>query len=87
MARPAECESTDDPVYPCDFKATDKQGSFKTTSSKGPTYIMEVTPSGVGSAWVNLGNRNIWLSGEFRLSKTDRGCWVSEDPKFKICAR
>ncbi len=86
-ARPAQCSTTDDGNYRCDFRLTDKDGSFQVTAPGKPFYILVMESPGVASAFVNLGNRNISLAGRYIRSTTDPACWASEAVKAQICVR
>ena len=37
-ARPARCSTSDDGAYPCDFRATGRDGSFVISAPGKPTY-------------------------------------------------
>ena len=41
-AKPAQCFTTDDGYYSCDFRGLDKAGSFTTKARGYPTYVIEV---------------------------------------------
>ncbi len=86
-ARPAHCMATDDGSYACDFKLTDKDGSFEITAPGKPVYLLVMEAPGRASAFVNLGNRNISLAGVYVRSKTDPACWVSDAAPARICVR
>jgi hypothetical protein len=87
QARPARCFTTDDGSFPCDFRATGSDGSFRISARGKPTYIMEMIEPGVASGFVNLGHRNIFLAGRYLRSRTDPACWENDTTPTKICAR
>jgi len=84
-ARPAQCFTTDDGRYACDFVATDKDGSFRVTARGKPTYILEMMEPGVATGFVNLGNRNVSLPGRFLRGTSDRACWENDATKVRVC--
>lgn len=86
-ARPAHCMATDDGSYPCDFKPTDKDGSFEITAPGKPVYLLVMEAPGRASAFVNLGNRNISLAGVYVRGETEPACWVSDAAPARICVR
>lgn len=86
-ARSARCTTTDDGTYPCDFKATNKDGSFQITAPEKPLYILNIDNPGKAFGFVNLGNRNVSLPGEYVRSKTDPACWVNDSTPTQICVR
>jgi len=84
-ARPAQCFTTDDGRYACDFVATDRDGSFRITARGKPTYILEMIEPGVATGFVNLGTRNVSLPGRFFRSTSDRACWDNDATKVRVC--
>lgn len=85
-AKPARCFTTDDGHYPCDFVATDRAGSFEITSDTAPDYILLVDEPGLASGFVNFGDRNISLPGQFVRQRDDPACWSNPETNTKICA-
>ena len=86
-ARPAQCDTTDDGAYRCDFRTTDRGGSFVVYARGKPDYSVVVGPSGLGSAFVHLGPRDISLAGPYRLDPSGSGCWISVSVGARICAK
>ena len=86
-ARPAQCTTSDDGSYPCDFKPTDKDGSFEIRAPGKPVYIIVMEEPGRADAFINLGTRNISLAGPYVRSKADPTCWESEAVSARICVR
>jgi hypothetical protein len=84
-ARPAQCWTSDEGKFKCEFRATDRKGSFKISAPGKPTYILNMTEPGVAQGFMNLGDQNVPLPG--RYLRSERGCWVSDKTKTKICAR
>ncbi len=85
-ARPARCSTSDDGAYPCDFRATGRDGSFVISARGKPTYY--VNTNGAGGAFVHADfgtGRNVALPGPYVRSTADRACWVYEG-KSRICA-
>ena len=85
QAKPAECYSTDDGYFDCDFQMTDSAGSFTIT---GPdvTYILVIDSPGYASGFVNLGHRNVPLPGTYVRERGDPACWSSAATDTRICA-
>src|SRR6188474_343153 len=75
QAKPARCFTTDDGRYPCEFRATGRDGSFVISASGKPTYILNMIEPGVASGFVNFGQRNISLPGRYLRSPTEPHCW------------
>ncbi|MDB5590855.1 hypothetical protein [Enterovirga sp.] len=86
-AKPAQCETSDEGRYACDFQVTDRKGSFRISAPGRPTYRMEVDAPGQGFAFARLGGRDLALPGPHRQSRQDPACWVSEATGTRICAR
>ena len=86
-AKPARCFTTDEGSFPCQFRATDRDGSFEISAQGKPTYILNMIEPGVASGFVKLGGRNIALPGRYLRSTNEPGCWVNDSTRAKICAR
>lgn len=86
LARPAQCFTTDDGSFACEFVATDDAGSFE-ISGEGVSYWLIVDEPGVAFGFVNLGGRNVSLPGQYLRSSADPACWENADTETKICAR
>ena len=84
-AKPAQCFSTDDGHFDCDFQMTDADGSF-TIEGPDATYILLMDSPGHASGFVNLGTRNIPLAGTFVRERGDPACWSNADLGTRICA-
>ncbi|GEP01162.1 hypothetical protein [Methylobacterium haplocladii] len=85
-ARPARCFTSDDGAYPCDFQATDRDGSFAIAAPGKPTYRLNMGEPGYAFGFVDLGGRNVALPGRYRPLGGPRGCWANDDTGTKICA-
>lgn len=81
-AKPARCFTTDDGYFACSFRGTDRAGSFVISAPGQPTYTLEVDEPG----FVNVGNRNIPLAGQFVRGSDDPACWANPETNVKICA-
>ncbi|MEP1518267.1 MAG: hypothetical protein ABJK32_19540, partial [Nitratireductor sp.] len=46
FAKPARCFTTDDGYYECDFRGTDKAGSFVIAANGYPTYSLVIDRPG-----------------------------------------
>jgi hypothetical protein len=86
-AKSARCFTTDDGSFPCQFRATARDGSFEISAPGKPTYILNVIEPGVANGFVNLGGRNVSLPGRYLRSKTEPECWLNDSTRTKICAR
>ena len=87
QARPARCFTDEDGSFPCDFRATDRNGSFQITARGKPTYLLNMIEPGVAAGFMNLGTRNIAMPGLYQRSRTEPGCWLNDATRMKICAR
>ena len=85
-ARPARCFTSDESNFQCEFRATDRDGSFEISAPSKPTYILTLAEPGVAYGFVNLGTRNVPLPGRFLRSRSETGCWVNDSTATKICA-
>lgn len=86
-ARPARCFTTDEGSFACDFRSTDRDGSFRISAPGKPTYMLTIAEKDVAFGFVNLGTRNVPLPGRYLRSKTQPECWVNDTTDAKICAR
>jgi hypothetical protein len=86
-ARTAECFTTDDGTYPCEFEMTDAQGSFVISAAGKPTYILDISEPAIAFGYVNLGQRNVPLPGRYLRSTSDPACWVNDSTETRICVR
>lgn len=85
-AKPARCFTTDDGYYPCDFRGLDRAGSFTIRAAGYPTFTLEVDRPGFAYGFVNFGDRNIPLPGQYVRSRDDGACWQNPETNTKICA-
>ena len=85
-AKSATCFTSDDGRYACNFKALDRQGSFEIKARGKPTFTLWVDEPGRGSAFINLGDGNVSLPGEYVRQDDDPACWQSSDTEARICA-
>jgi hypothetical protein len=86
QARPARCYTTDDGNFPCEFRATARDGSFEISAPGKPTYILNVTEPGIAYGFVNLGGRNVALPGRYLRSRSEPACWDNNSTITRICA-
>ncbi len=85
-ARPARCSTSDDGAYPCDFRATGRDGSFVISARGKPTYFVNMDGAGRAFVHADFGTgRNVALPGPYVRSPADRACWIYEG-KSRICA-
>ena len=88
MAKDANCFTSDDGDYPCQFEALDDAGSFRISGEGKPTF--EVWIDAPGQAFVGAifepGGRSVALPGTYHRSEEDGACWVSDATDTEICA-
>ena len=86
QARLARCFTTDDGYYDCNFKATDKDGSFEINAPKQPFYAVIMDEPGLALASLNVGaGRTVPLPGKFKRNKQDLACWRNALTRVQIC--
>lgn len=85
-AKPAQCYTTDDGHYPCNFRGLDKAGSFRISAPGYPTITIEIERPGVAWAFADFGTRNVALPGPYFRARDDRACWDNPDTGSRICA-
>lgn len=86
-AKPAQCFSTDDGYYSCDFRGIDSAGSFITRARGYATFTIEVYRPGRAYGYADYGaGRNVSLPGEFIRSRQDAACWDNTETGTQICA-
>jgi hypothetical protein len=87
LAKPAQCFTTDDGEYACEFKALDKAGSFTISAPGKPTFTLEIDQPGFAFGYADFGSGgSVALPGKFERSAEDGACWVNSDTGTKICA-
>ncbi|MCB8836528.1 hypothetical protein [Aurantimonas sp. VKM B-3413] len=84
-AKPARCFTTDDGYFDCEFRSTDRDGSF-TIEGPAATYIVNIDSPGTAYAFVNLGERNVSLPGLYVRETEDPACWANAQTDTRICA-
>lgn len=86
-AKPARCFTTDDGYYPCDFRGTDRSGSFEISAPGKPTFSLIVDRPGFASAFADFGTgRNVALPGMYVRERDQPACWSNPETVTKICA-
>jgi hypothetical protein len=86
LAKPAQCFTTDDGHYPCNFRGLDRAGSFVVTAPGYPTITVQIESAGKAWAFADFGTRNVALPGPYVRARDDRACWVNPDTGDRICA-
>jgi len=87
LAKSARCFTSDDGHYKCQFRTTDRDGSFEITGRGKPKFILIMDSPGVASGFANYGTgRNVSLPGQFIHQKKARACWKNTATKSRICA-
>ncbi|MCD2470959.1 hypothetical protein LQ948_07040 [Jiella sp. MQZ9-1] len=86
-AKPARCFTTGDGSYPCDFRATDADGSFEIRAKGKPGFSLLIDSKGVASGYADYGTgRNVPLPGRYLRQHDDPACWANTESHTKICA-
>lgn len=85
-AKPAECFTTDDGQYACDFRLVEYNGSFAISAPGKPTYTLIMDAPGYAYGFVNFGDRNIALPGPYERETADPACWLNIETGTRICA-
>jgi hypothetical protein len=86
FAKRARCFTTDDGYFSCQFRATDRAGSFEIKGRATPAYSIVVDRPGFAFGYINFGNRGIPISGMFVRQRNDPGCWNNPEMNVKLCA-
>lgn len=85
QAKSARCFTTDDGYFACSFRGTDRAGSFVISAPGRPTYALQVAEPGFAYGFVNVGDRNVSLPGQFVRGSDDPACWANPETNVKIC--
>lgn len=86
LAKPADCFTTDDGHYPCNFRGLDKAGSFRISAPGYPTFTVEIESPGVAWIHADFGQGNVNLPGPYYRADDDRACWENPDTAARVCA-
>lgn len=86
FAKPAQCFTTDEGRYSCNFKAIDRQGSFEITAKGYPKATLTVDSPGVAFVVLTIDGKSIPLPGEYYRSQSDGACWENPELNVQICA-
>ncbi len=85
-AKPAQCFTSDDGHYNCNFRGTDGAGSFEASASGYPTIWLNVESPGVAWLFKNFdGSKNTALPGPYYRAEDDRACWDNPDTGDRLC--
>lgn len=85
-AKRARCYSSDDGHYACNFRSLGSDGSFETSAEGYPTYTLQVDSPGRAYGFLDLGDGNVSLPGEYVRETDDPACWANADTGTRICA-
>jgi hypothetical protein len=85
-AKSARCYTTDDGYYDCNFKSTDRNGSFMIWARRHPTFTIEMDSPGVAYGYADYGGGNVSLPGTFYRNQSDGACWDNSATGTQICA-
>jgi len=88
FAKDADCWTTDDGDYPCNFESLDGSGSFEISAPGKPTFQVWLDQPGAATvgAVFEAGGRSVPLPGTYRRSQEDGACWMSDETQAEICA-
>lgn len=86
LAKPARCFTTDDGHFDCEFRATDRRGSFEIGAPGLPLYGIEVERPGSAFGFVTIDGRTIPLPGRYLRESGDGACWSNSETGARICA-
>ena len=88
FAKDADCYTTDDGDYPCNFESLDAAGSFEISARGKPTFQVWIDRPGEASvgAVFEAGGRSVALPGTYDRSEDDGACWVSRETEAELCA-
>ena len=86
-AKPARCFTTDDGEFACDFRVTNRDGSFTISAPGKPTFILNMSGAGAAYGFMQIGSKSIPLPGRYLRDPADGACWMNDATKTKICAR
>ena len=86
LAKPADCYTTDEGNYPCDFRGIDKAGSFLLQADGYPAVTVEIESPGVAWVFKEFGIRNVPMPGPYYRASDDRACWDNPDTGDRVCA-
>ncbi len=85
-ARSAQCFTSDDGYYACDFQPDGKDGSFDVSYKGKPTIILMMESQGRAWGYADFGTgRNVNLPGIYIRSVKDGACWVNDSTKDRLC--
>jgi hypothetical protein len=87
QAKSARCSTTDDGAYRCEFRRTDRTGSFQISAPGKPTYILNVVRPDIAFGFANFGPRNVSLPGRYLRSNSKPSCWINDTTSTSICAQ
>lgn len=86
-AKPAQCYTSDEGHYSCNFKSLEGNGSFSITAPNKPTIYLYIDTPGVASASADFGTgRAVPLPGTYYRQQDDGACWHTNATNNKICA-
>lgn len=85
QAKPADCYTSDDGNYSCNFRGTDRAGSFIASANGYPTITLEVERPGVAWVFKDFGGGNTALPGPYIRARDDRACWNNPDTGDRLC--
>ena len=86
LAKPADCFTSDDGHYSCDFRGIDNAGSFRISAPGYPTFTLQVESPGVAWIQADFGQGNVNLPGPYYRAEDDGACWENPDTDARVCA-
>jgi hypothetical protein len=85
-AKSARCYTSDDGYFPCNFTATDSDGSFEIRRRDGVGFSLVMDRPGFGFGYYLDGDDSTALPGEYVRSRDDGACWNNPENSAKVCA-
>jgi hypothetical protein len=88
QAKSAQCFTSDDGNYDCQFEAMGKDGSFQISAEGYPTFQLEMDQPGFafGNAKYDPNGNFVALPGQYVRQSDDGACWANPETDSKICA-
>lgn len=86
LAKPADCFTTDDGHFPCNFRGLDNAGSFRISAPGYPTFTVQIDSPGVAWIYADFGQGNVTLPGPYYRAEDDGACWENPDTSARVCA-
>lgn len=87
VAKDAKCFETHIGHYPCDFRATGRDGSFEASSTEHGIRLLQIVEPGVGEMFIRDEETDrTFRAGIYYRSNDDRACWRNPEDETRFCA-